>query len=50
MISFLEDSMGIKVHVIFYSMYGHVYRMAEAVLAGVKEVVGAEASLFSSCG
>src|SRR6266481_6071620 len=38
--------MGIKVHVIFYSMYGHVYRMAEAVLAGVKEVTGAEASLF----
>src|ERR1700687_2018002 len=38
--------MGIKVHVIFYSMYGHVYRMAEAVLAGVKEVAGAEASLF----
>ncbi len=38
--------MGIKVHVIFYSMYGHVYRMAEAVLAGVKEVSGAEAALF----
>jgi NAD(P)H:quinone oxidoreductase type IV len=38
--------MGIKVHVIFYSMYGHVYRMAEAVTAGVKEVAGAEASLF----
>jgi NAD(P)H dehydrogenase (quinone) len=48
MISFLEDSMGIKVRVIFYSMYGHVYRMAEAVLAGVKEVVGAEASLFQA--
>jgi len=38
--------MGVKVHVIFYSMYGHVYRMAEAVLAGVKEVTGAEAALF----
>jgi NAD(P)H dehydrogenase (quinone) len=38
--------MSIKVHVIFYSMYGHVYRMAEAVLAGVKEVAGAEAALF----
>jgi NAD(P)H dehydrogenase (quinone) len=38
--------MGIKVHVIFYSMYGHVYRMAEAVLAGAKEVAGAEAWLF----
>jgi multimeric flavodoxin WrbA len=39
--------MGIKVHVIFYSMYGHVYRMAEAVVAGVKEVAGAEPTLFS---
>jgi NAD(P)H dehydrogenase (quinone) len=38
--------MGVNVHIIFYSMYGHVYRMAEAVLAGVKEVTGAEASLF----
>ena len=38
--------MAIKVHVIFYSMYGHVYRMAEAVTAGVKEVSGAEAALF----
>jgi NAD(P)H dehydrogenase (quinone) len=27
-------------------MYGHVYRMAEAVLAGVKEVASAEGSLF----
>jgi NAD(P)H:quinone oxidoreductase type IV len=40
--------MSIKVHIIFYSMYGHVYRMAEAVLAGVKEVAGAEASLFQA--
>src|SRR6266849_3281008 len=40
--------MGIKVHVIFYSMYGHVYRMAEAVAAGVKEVAGAEATLFQA--
>ena len=38
--------MGVKVNVIFYSMYGHVYRMAEAVAAGVKEVSGAEANLF----
>ena len=38
--------MGPKVNIIFYSMYGHVYRLAEAVLAGVKEVAGAEASLF----
>lgn len=38
--------MSIKVNVIFYSMYGHVYRMAEAVAAGVKEVAGAEVGLY----
>jgi NAD(P)H dehydrogenase (quinone) len=31
-----------KVLIPFYSMYGHIYRMAEAVSAGVKEVPGAE--------
>ncbi len=31
-----------KVLIPFYSMYGHIYRMAEAVAAGVKEVPGAE--------
>jgi NAD(P)H dehydrogenase (quinone) len=40
--------MGIKVHIIFYSVYGHVYRMAEAVLEGVKEVAGVEAALFQA--
>src|SRR5664280_1548134 len=35
-----------KVLIVFYSMYGHVYRMAEAVAAGVREVPGAEVSLF----
>jgi len=34
-----------KVLVLFYSMYGHVYRMAEAVVAGASEVEGAEVSL-----
>ena len=38
--------MGVKVNVIFYSMYGHVYRMAEAVAVGVKEVSGAEVGLY----
>jgi len=37
--------MSIKVQVIFYSMYGHVYRMAEAVVEGAKQVHGAEVSL-----
>jgi NAD(P)H dehydrogenase (quinone) len=36
----------IKVQVIFYSMYGHVYRMAEAVAEGAKQVPGAEVSLY----
>jgi len=34
-----------KVLVLFYSAYGHIYRMAEAVAAGVREVAGAEAVL-----
>jgi NAD(P)H dehydrogenase (quinone) len=35
-----------KVNVIFYSMYGHIYKMAEAVTAGAREVPGAEVSLL----
>jgi NAD(P)H dehydrogenase (quinone) len=36
----------IKVQVIFYSMYSHVYRMAEAIVEGAKGVPGAEVSLY----
>jgi len=35
-----------KVLVVFYSTYGHVYRMAEAVAEGARQVAGAEVSLF----
>jgi len=35
-----------KIQVVFYSMYGHVYRMAQAIAAGAREVPGAEVSLF----
>jgi NAD(P)H dehydrogenase (quinone) len=35
-----------KVHVIFYSMYGHIYRMAEAVVDGARQVPGAEVTLL----
>jgi NAD(P)H:quinone oxidoreductase type IV len=35
-----------KVQVVFYSMYGHIYQMAEAVAAGVREVPGAEVTLL----
>jgi NAD(P)H:quinone oxidoreductase type IV len=35
-----------KVYVVYYSMYGHIHRMAEAVAEGAREVPGAEVSLF----
>lgn len=38
--------MSIKVQVIFYSMYGHVYRLAEAVVEGAKQVPGAHVTLY----
>ncbi len=38
--------MSVKVQVIFYSMYGHIYKMAEAIAAGAREFPGAEVSLF----
>jgi len=38
--------MSIKIQVIFYSMYGHVYRMAEAVAEGARQVAGAEVSMY----
>jgi NAD(P)H dehydrogenase (quinone) len=37
--------MGMKALIVFYSMYGHVHKMAEAVAEGVREVPGAEAVL-----
>jgi NAD(P)H dehydrogenase (quinone) len=38
--------MATKIQVIFYSMYGHIYRMAEAVAAGAREIAGAEVTLL----
>lgn len=35
-----------RIHIIFYSSHGHVYRMAEAVAEGAREVQDAEVSLF----
>lgn len=37
--------MATKVLVVFYSMYGHVWQLAEAVAAGAREVVGTEVTL-----
>jgi len=34
-----------KILIVYYSMYGHVHRMAEAVAEGAREVSGAEAVL-----
>ncbi len=38
--------MSVKVQVVFYSMYGHIHTMAEAVAAGAREVPGADVQLF----
>jgi NAD(P)H:quinone oxidoreductase type IV len=38
--------MGIKVNVIFYSMYGHVYKMAQAIAEGAGSVSGAQVNVF----
>jgi len=35
-----------KLKAVFYSMYGHIYRMAEAVAEGAREVQGAEVELL----
>lgn len=38
--------MSIKVQVVFYSMYGHIYKMAEAVAEGARSVQGVEVSIY----
>jgi NAD(P)H:quinone oxidoreductase type IV len=38
--------MATKIQVVFYSIYGHIYRMAEAVVAGAREVAGTEVALY----
>jgi len=35
-----------NISIVFYSMYGHIYRMAEAVAAGAREADGADVSLY----
>ncbi len=36
----------VKVQIVFYSMYGHVYRMAEAEAEGARSVSGTEVALY----
>ena len=38
--------MAVNVQIIFYSLYGHVYRMAEAVAEGARQVAGASVQLY----
>jgi NAD(P)H dehydrogenase (quinone) len=38
--------MSIKINVIFYSMYGHIYKMAEAIADGAKGVPGTEVKIL----
>jgi len=35
-----------RVNVIFYSFYGHIYRMAEAVAQGARDVPGTQVGIF----
>jgi len=35
-----------KIQIVFYSMYGHVYRLAEEEAAGAREVKGCEVELY----
>lgn len=35
-----------KIQVVFYSMYGHIYRMAEAIAEGARQVEGAEVEMY----
>jgi NAD(P)H:quinone oxidoreductase type IV len=36
----------VKIQVVFYSMYGHIHRLAEAVAEGARQVPGAEVSVY----
>lgn len=36
----------VKVNVIFHSIHGHIYKMAEAIAAGAREVEGAEVKIY----
>lgn len=38
--------MSVKVQIVFYSTYGHVYQMAQAVAEGARSVPGVEVTLY----
>jgi NAD(P)H dehydrogenase (quinone) len=35
-----------KIVIVFYSLYGHIYKMAEAIIEGARQVNGADVSLY----
>lgn len=35
-----------KVNIVFHSLYGHIYQLAEAVAEGAKQIKGAEVKIF----
>ena len=45
-VSSTYEIMSVKVQVIFYSLYGHVYRLADAVADGARQVPGAQVELL----
>jgi len=38
--------MATRIQVVFYSMYGHIYQLAEAIAAGAREVPDVEVALY----
>jgi NAD(P)H dehydrogenase (quinone) len=40
-----KEGLEMKILIVYYSMYGHVHRMAEAVAEGAKEVSGADVEM-----
>lgn len=38
--------MPVKIQIVFYSMYGHIWKMAEAEAEGARQVSGAEVELY----
>lgn len=41
-----EIVMTVKIQIVFYSMYGHIYHLAEAMAAGAKQVADVEVALY----
>ncbi len=35
-----------KIHIVFYSLYGHIYQMAEAMAEGAKSIDGGQVKIF----